>query len=188
MMGGMGMQKWSWCEEMHSHNIRQLRVKTVKGNSVSFTNENDILAFCKNFGRRYYPEVYIEEYNGKQHHYVYKKGSMKKLRLSYYKRNNLEIPTNDYLVLEIDKWNWFTQGILMRIKALYLRYEDGRSCNMRREGNHYLRYSYTYKTWMPTSGYAFFLQAVKDVYIEDYKGKVYMFSYTDRERELLKRY
>ena len=113
---------------------------------------------------------------------------MKKLRLSYYQRNNIPIPEEDYLVKEIEKWNWFTKGILSKIAVLYLRYVDGRSCKYRKEGRKYLKYSNPYKTWIPATGYAFFLGAVRDVYIEDFNGRVYMFSYSDSEMKRLQDY
>lgn len=77
---------------------------------------------------------------------------------------------------------------MSKIAVLYLRYADGRSCKYRKEGRKYLKYSNPYKTWIPATGYAFFLGAVRDVYIEDFNGRVYMFSYTDSEMGRLQDY
>lgn len=182
------MQKWSWWEEASRDDIRSIRVHKKDGGSYLLKDFDDIDYFSANFGRVFIPKVEISEISGKKHNYVYKINDMKKLRLSYYQRNNLPVPEEDYLVKEIEKWNWFTKGILSKIAVLYLRYADGRSCKYRKEGRKYLKYSNPYKTWIPVTGYAFFLGAVRDVYIEDFNGMVYMFSYTDNEMERLQEY
>ena len=182
------MHKWSWWEEAFRDDIRSIKVYKKDGGSCLLNGFDDINYISDNFGMVFVPKVEIVELNGKVHNYVYKMKDMKKLRLSYYKRNDLTIPDNDYLVAEIGKWNWFEQGILDKIAVLYLRYVDGRSCKYRKEGRKYLKYSNPYKSWIPAIGYAFFLGAVRDVYIEDFEGRVYMFSYTDNEMKKLQKY
>lgn len=182
------MHKWSWWEETSRDDIRSIKVYKKDGGSYLLNDFDDIDYFSANFGRVFIPKIEISEISGKTHNYVYKIKDMKKLRLSYYQRNNIPIPEEDYLVKEIEKWNWFTKGVLSKIAVLYLRYVDGRSCKYRKEGRKYLKYSNPYKTWIPATGYAFFLGAVRDVYIEDFNGRVYMFSYSDSEMKRLQDY
>lgn len=182
------MHKWSWWDETSRDNIKSIKVHKKDGGSFLLKDFDDIDYFSANFGIVFIPKVEITEINGKTHNYVYKKKDMKRLRLLYYERNSLQIPDTDYLVKEIEKWNWFNPRILNKIAVLYLRYVDGRSCKYRKEGKKYLKYSNQYKTWIPATGYAFFLGAVRDVYIEDFNRIVYMFSYSDSELKKLQEY
>lgn len=196
------MTKFSWFNGSNIGNIKRLIVRSSKGREeweynnevyiyrfkmrTLLVGENGFRKFCSEVGLNFYPDVTILEFNGKKHHYKYSNNTRKKMRLDYYSRNNIKIPSNDWLVQDFNKWNWFQMGMIEKIRTLSICYRDGRSFKFTKTCNGYFRYSKIQRMWCPCDGFAFCLWEIEHVVIEDFHGSIYMYDYTYSDAKRLK--
>lgn len=139
--------------------------------------------FCSKVGLTFYNRVIVFDKQGNKYTYVYKKTLKRMLRKNYYKRNNLEIPENDLLAVDFSKWNWYTTGMLLRVRELCIKYNNKEKLKIARNSRGYYKWSYRVNQWMPCNGFKFSIESIRQVFIEDCYGYIHIYNYENGELE-----